>query len=80
MPARNLIASLIWQLLGDGSYVRRSQGLGPIWDSQQKFIEIAREQGIKSLPYDKAIRHDLKRKGRPIVKKGNSRKTVKPED
>jgi len=68
-----------WQLQSDGSYSMRSQEEGPIWDSQQKFIEIAREQGIKSLPYDKAIRHDLKRKGRPFVKKRNSRKTAKPE-
>jgi polyphosphate kinase len=58
----------------------RSLAEGPKWDSQQKFIEIARQQGIKSLPYDKAIRHDLKRKGRPIVKKIGNRKTVKSED
>ncbi|WP_176737103.1 polyphosphate kinase 1 [Oligoflexus tunisiensis] len=69
-----------WQLHSDGAYTMRSLEAGPKWDSQQKFIEIAREQGIKSLPYDKAIRHDLKRKGRPIVKKVGSRKTVKSED
>jgi polyphosphate kinase len=69
-----------WQLQSDGAYTMRSLGEGPKWDSQLKFIEIARQQGIKSLPYDKAIRHDLKRKGRPIVKKIGSRKTAKSED
>ncbi|MBC7661691.1 MAG: polyphosphate kinase 1 [Chitinophagaceae bacterium] len=55
-----------WQLDADGSYHRvASQDAAA--NSQQKFIEIAREQGIKSLPYEKAIRHDLKHKGRPIV-------------
>ncbi len=64
-----------WQLQGDGTYLKR-EGSEPAWDCQQKFIEIAREQGIKSLPYDKAIRHNLKRHGRPIVKKSN--KTKRP--
>lgn len=59
-----------WELRSDGSYERR-EASGSAWDCQQKFIEIAREQGIKSLPYDKAIRHNLKRQGRPIVKKSN---------
>lgn len=57
-----------WELKEDGEYVRRSH-VRPLWDCQARFIEIAREQGIKSLPYDKAIRHNLKRQGRPIVKK-----------
>lgn len=64
-----------WRLMSDGTYQRRL-GNEPAWDCQQKFIEIAREQGIKSLPYDKAIRHNLKRHGRPIVKK--SSKTKRP--
>lgn len=37
--------------------------------AQQRLIELAREQGVKSLPYEKAIWHSIKGKGRPIVKK-----------
>lgn len=40
--------------------------------SQTKFIELAREEGIKSMPYDKAIRYDSKRKGRRPVANRNA--------
>ncbi len=68
-----------WQLNSDGAYSRR-EGIRPIWDCQRRFIEIAREQGIKSLPYDKAIRHNLKRQGRPFVKKRSNSKTSVAKD
>ena len=68
-----------WQLHPNGDYSRR-EGIRPLWDCQQKFIEIAREQGIKSLPYDKAIRHNLKRQGRPFVKKRSNSKTPVAKD
>lgn len=55
-----------WKLEADGTY-RRVETQDESIDCHQKFIEIARKQGIKSLPYDKAIRHDLRGNGRPIV-------------
>ncbi len=66
-----------WQLDATGVYHRCPAQI-PTVDCHQKFIEIAREQGIKSLPYDKAIRHDLKLKGRPIV--GNRASASKQKD
>lgn len=64
-----------WSLKPDGSYERRQPAPGqPEIRSQQKFIELARDYGIKSIPYDMAIRHNtIKEKGaRPVAK---SRKT-----
>jgi polyphosphate kinase len=56
----------------DGRYVRRrvEPGQEPV-RSQVRFIEIAREGGIQSIPYDVAIRHNPMRKHgqRPIAKK-----------
>ncbi|MBI2603686.1 MAG: polyphosphate kinase 1 [Deltaproteobacteria bacterium] len=59
-------------LKSDGTYVLTS----PPKDakrirSQTTFIALAREEGIKSIPYEKAIRYDLlKKKGmRPIAKR-----------
>lgn len=61
----------------DGSYVKVSPAPGePPVRSQTGFIEMARLQGIKSIPYDEAIRHDsIKEKGyRPVAKGGGRRK------
>ncbi len=66
-----------WILKADGSYVKLSPAPGeaPL-RSQTGFIEMARLQGIKSIPYDEAIRHDsIKEKGhRPLAKGGRRRK------
>ncbi len=66
-----------WILKADGSYVKLSPAPGeaPL-RSQTSFIEMARLQGIKSIPYDEAIRHDsIKEKGhRPLAKGGRRRK------
>ena len=73
---RDEILSTYWEdnckareLLTDGTYQIKTPGEEKPIRAQMKFIESAREQGIKSLPYEKAIRHGLKKKGRPIVKK-----------
>jgi polyphosphate kinase len=60
-----------WQLTPDGSYVRKSRSANePEIRSQSKFIELARDYGIKSIPYEMAIRHNtVKEKGtRPLAK------------
>ena len=61
----------------DGLYVRKKRrpGEGKI-RSQTKFIELARKGGIKSIPYDIAIRHNPTRKRgeRPVAKKKNKGK------
>jgi polyphosphate kinase len=59
-------------LNADGTYVRRK--LKPdeeVVHSQAKFIKIAREGGIQSMPYEIAIRHNPMRKHgqRPIARK-----------
>lgn len=37
---------------------------------QQEFIDIAREQGLKSIPYEKAIRHNPRKRGmRPLFQR-----------
>jgi polyphosphate kinase len=57
-------------LCSDGSYVARLPAVGEIpLRAQTRFIEIAREAGIKSLPYDTAIRHRFEKKGRPVAEK-----------
>ena len=68
-----------WVLDSKGNYSRYN-GTEPVWDCHQKFIEIAREKGIKSLPYEKAIRHNLNQEGRPILKKVASKKSNKSKD
>lgn len=59
-------------LTADGKYIKRKlrPGEEPV-RSQAKFIEIAREGGIQSMPYEIAIRHNPMRKQgqRPIARK-----------
>ena len=56
------------KLNGDGSYALKTPPKGkPAIRSQSYFIDLAREAGIKSLPYDKAVRFDPKKKGRRPV-------------
>ena len=60
-----------WILSPDGSYTRRKRGEHEQEvRAQQKFIELARDYGIKSIPYDMAIRHNtVKEKGtRPVAR------------
>jgi polyphosphate kinase len=60
-----------WNLNPDGSYVRRQRGPHEKEvRAQHKFIELARDYGIKSIPYEMAIRHNtVKEKGaRPVAK------------
>ncbi len=64
-------------LASDGNYYPRAREPGdPLVQAQSKFIEIARESGLKSMPYDKAIHHGH-RKGtdRPVFNK-QSTKTI----
>lgn len=68
-------------LLADGRYQRKRPASGQeAIRSQQKFIEIAREGGIQSMPYDIAIRHNpLRKQGqRPIAKK-KAKKAEEPK-
>lgn len=67
-------------LHSDGTYHLRSRSSeGEALQSQQRFIELAREGGIQSIPYEIAIRHkpQLKEGQRPIAKK--NRKERKAE-
>lgn len=61
----------------DGTYVPRipSKKKNP-FRSQQKFIELARLEGIKSIPYEKAIRYDVRKKRgqRPVAKSKDKKK------
>jgi polyphosphate kinase len=66
----------------DGSYVRRLPPAGkePL-RAQQRFIDIAREGGIQSMPYEIAIRHKPKLKGeRPIMKKKEKKEKDKDRE
>jgi polyphosphate kinase len=68
-------------LQSDGRYARRKPEGQPV-RSQLRFIEIAREGGIQSIPYEVAIRHNPMRKHgqRPIAKKkAKDKKTEKVE-
>lgn len=58
------------RLMPDGTYeyVSRNKNDKRV-HAQQKLIELAREQGLKSLPYEKAIWHHMRGKGRPIAKR-----------
>lgn len=64
------------RLYADGSYkaVKRA-AKKEVMRAQFHFIALAREEGIKSVPYEKAIRYDLKKKGRPIAYKKPVRKS-----
>jgi polyphosphate kinase len=65
----------------DGHYRRRTpESPEKEVRSQSRFIEIAREGGVQSIPYDIAIRHNPTRKQgqRPIAKKKNRRTIDKP--
>ncbi|SME89318.1 polyphosphate kinase 1 [Pseudobacteriovorax antillogorgiicola] len=73
----NEVLEVYWQdntkarrLLPDGNYefVPLEKSAKKV-HSQQKLIELAREQGLKSLPYEKAIWHNTKGRGRPIAKR-----------
>ncbi len=58
-------------LQADGKYIKRKAAPGqPKVRSQARFIELAREGGVQSIPYDIAIRHSSGRKQghRPIAK------------
>ena len=58
------------RLLPDGSYeFVPSEKNSKKVHAQQRLIELAREQGLKSLPYEKAIWHHMRGKGRPIAKR-----------
>ena len=70
-------------LQSDGSYVRkRSTSKEPAFRSQQRFIEEVREGGIKSIPYDKAVRHDPTRSRgkRPVARKSTSATSSSKKD
>jgi polyphosphate kinase len=59
-------------LLADGRYTRRAPRPGELpVRSQLRFIEIVREGGLQSMPYEIAIRHHPRNKAglRPIAKK-----------
>ena len=54
------------RMLSDGTYVRKeTQADEPLLRSQDKFIELARKSGIKSIPYEKAIKKRLAKMRRP---------------
>lgn len=67
-------------LNSDGSYTLRTpEPDGERIHSQKKFIELAREGGIQSMPYEIAIRHKPQSKEglRPIARRRKERKTEK---
>ncbi len=69
-------------LQADGKYTRKKPGVGqPELRSQSRFIEIVREGGIQSMPYEIAIRHNpLRTKGvRPIAKRKEKEKEKKKD-
>jgi polyphosphate kinase len=68
-------------LRSDGTYHSRSpQGDEPAVRSQLKFIEIAREGGVQSVPYEIAIRHKHmgKKLGQKPIARKKSRKAPDP--
>jgi polyphosphate kinase len=83
------ILSLYWsdntkshQLKSDGVYTKKeAKKSKESIRSQEKLISLIREKGVKSIPYEKAIRHDSSRKkgARPISKKTSTKasKTAK---
>lgn len=67
-------------LQADGSYVLKKPGRNePVIRAQQRLIEMARDRGLKSIPYEKAIRHDaVKVRGARPVAKTRKSKDQKP--
>ncbi len=64
-------------LQSDGSYIKRKPESGKIAvRSQYEFIDLVREEGLKSMPYDQAIRYEPqpKKGGRPIAKRWGKKK------
>lgn len=60
-----------------GNYVNSKRGKNQSLErAQSKFIELARESGLKSIPYEKAIRHNLKTPGRRPLHNRGSRRSV----
>lgn len=65
-------------LTSDGQYIPVTDGAQEQnVRAQKKFIEIARQQGLKSLPYEKAVRHNPKLAGRPILRGNWPKKVLK---
>jgi polyphosphate kinase len=70
-----------WVLQPDGGYARRIRlPSEPPFRAQERLIQLVREEGIQSIPYEKAIRYDLtkKRGVRPLAKK-NQQSSAVPE-
>lgn len=55
-------------LNSDGSYVKVTDKQSSPIRAQSRFIEIARQRGVKSLPYEKAVRHNPELKSRPLAR------------
>jgi polyphosphate kinase len=65
-----------WRLLPDGTYLK-AQAVGvTVVRAQQIFIEMAREEGVKSIPYETAIRQK-KTTDSPVAKERSARKKSK---
>ena len=66
------------QLTPKGNYehIQSSKSAAPS-RAQSRFIELAREIGLKSIPYEKAIRHKRKSGRRPLHKKHSSKTIIK---
>lgn len=67
-------------LLSDGTYkMKAPKTKEKRIRAQQKLIEMVREKGLKSIPYEKALRHDSsKKKGGHPVAKGTPTKRKNP--
>jgi polyphosphate kinase len=65
---------------GQNEYLTPTDPDVPMVRAQQRFIEIARQQGLKSLPYEKAVRHNPKLLGRPILKPNWPGKTLQEKE
>ena len=68
------------KLNSDGTYsLRKPEEGGESIHSQQRFIELARQGGIQSMPYEIAIRHKPQSKEglRPIAGRRKERKNEK---
>ena len=64
-------------LSSDGSYNKPDYKEQTRIKAQARFIEIARQRGLKSLPYEKAVRHNPELKSRPLARPSSLRKTPK---
>ncbi len=65
-----------WSLRPDGTYHKKPLAGKIDFRAQYKFIEQIREQGLKSIPYQKAIKHKAGKRGghRPVYRKSPERK------